>query len=131
MGSAHRANSCTSSCCKPIEPAGRLMFFERRESVAFRLERGAQTIEGYLWDLTHDSLALKLSWPTPTGCIRRRIWAPYENGYLIDTEGRLNEFGLRIAVELVVVGARDLCALRSDQVGRGVSVEASARRVTL
>ena len=84
-----------------IEPAGRLTFFERRESVAFRLERGAQTIEGYLLDLTHDSLALKLSWPIPTGCIRRTIWAPYENGYLIDTEGRLNEFGLQIAVELI------------------------------
>jgi hypothetical protein len=90
------------------EPAGRLTFFERRESVAFRLERGAQTIEGYLLDLTHDSLALrldslalKLSWQTPTGCIRRTIWAPYENGYLIDTEGRLNEFGLQIAVELI------------------------------
>ena len=84
-----------------VAPSEQLTFYEAYESVAFRLERESGKIYGYLTQLTHDSVAMELSVPTRTGCMIRRISAPYQNGYLIDAEGRLSDFGIQKLLELI------------------------------
>jgi hypothetical protein len=84
-----------------LEQSERLRFFEAYDAVAFELERESGPITGYLMQLTYDSLAVELSMPTRTGCMLRNVRSHRERRYLIDADGRLNDFGIQKLVGLV------------------------------
>lgn len=66
------------------------------------IERGTRIVTGDLVYLSFDSAAVRQTGPRRGGCIRMKIHPPYEQGYILDEEGFINEYGARIIGEILI-----------------------------
>ena len=84
-----------------IGPLGRFVVYNKGDYVGVHLIRDERTIKAWLAGLNQDFVDVVLTQPLPGGCVRRTIFEPYEDGYLVDDDQVLNPYGLRVVVELI------------------------------
>ncbi len=84
-----------------VTSLGRFVIRNDGGRVGIQLIHQDEAIEGRIAATHRDWLAGVLTHPVPGGCVVRRIFEPYEDGYLIDDSGALTPYGCELAVELL------------------------------
>ena len=110
-----------------VGPLGRFVVYNKGKYVGVHLVRDERTIKGWLADLDRDFVDVALTQPVAGGCVRRTIFEPYEDGYLVDENGVLNPYGLRLVVELIDEMYRTALAMEA----RIEDIREALRRVQL
>ncbi len=82
------------------------------------VEHCGESSRGLLLGLTYDTVTVRLWSPEPAGgTMRRKIFAPYERGYLVDDIGYATDYGLELMGELVsgvAQASRKMCERLED-----------------
>jgi hypothetical protein len=66
------------------------------------VEMGGRVVRGDLVYLSFDSAAVRQTEPRPGGCVRMKIHPPYTDGYIVDDEGYINEYGTQFVAKILV-----------------------------